>query len=171
MNDGRGGGLSDLWADSSTGHAPVEERGGSLRRGPLGGGRRAPASSASSMQQEQGLSVRPLPSQRAGSYQTQLAQARGDSGRSTSPVPPGSSGGGGSVQERLKARLGRGGGGGTPPLEGRGSYDGRPSGGGSYDGRSSGGGSYDEGRYGGGEGRRDGGSYATKGLSGWQGRR
>jgi len=152
---GGGGGLGDIWGDSpGNGGGAVgaagEER-GSLRRGPLGGGRRG-QSGLTVLPQEAGLNVRPLPSQRAGSYQTRdqpfsSQQQQQGEGR------PGS-GGGSSVQERLKARLGRGAGGGesgrsTPETEG-----------GAY-GR-------DDRRGGGGGG---GGSYATQGLSGWQGRR
>lgn len=97
---GSGGGLSDLWADNS---APVKtpQENGSLRRG-LAGARLGPRTRT---QDTQDLSApRPLPSQRAGSYQTAVGQQGG--GRSASPVPPGSSGSGASVQERLKARLG-----------------------------------------------------------------
>ncbi len=125
---GQGRGLSDLWSESA-GQPPAEERGG-LRRGPLGGRRMG-------AQPQESLNVRPLPSQRAGSYQAQnqayaQQQLRGDTG---SPPPPGSSGSG-SAQERLKARLGRG---------------------------------SSTGSNGGGDGGK--GSYATQGLSGWQGRR
>lgn len=142
---GQGRGLSDLWSDSpgSGGQSPVEER-GSLRRGPLGG--RRMGASAQTQQQQESLNVRPLPSQRAGSYQTQNSayaqqqqqQLRGDGRNTNSPGPPPGSSGSGSAQERLKARLGRG-----------------------SSTRSEGGG--DDGR---GQG-----SYATQGLSGWQGRR
>lgn len=139
--------MSDIWGDASTTNnnnngGVVEER-GSLRRGPLGGGRRGDRG------QEQGSgsgNVRPLPSQRVGSYQTReqgySPQQQMGEGR-----PPGSSGSvGGTVQERLKARLGKGGSG-----SGRSTPEGEEGGGG-----------------GGGSGR---GSYATQGLSGWQGRR
>lgn len=144
-SDGRGTagrGLSDLWGDDPRGGggaSPVEGR-GSLRRDPLGGSRRP----GQMQQPQQGSeSVRPLPSQRVGSYQN--------------PVPPGSSGsGGGSAQERLKARLGRGAsssGSVTPPQAER--YEGK------------GGGGYEGGRDG--QAERGGvGSYATQGLSGWQ---
>ena len=152
---GQGRGLSDLWSDSpgSGAQSPVEER-GSLRRGPLGGRRLGAA--AQPQQPQESLNVRPLPSQRAGSYQTQnpayaqqqqqQQQLRGDGRNATSPgPPPGSSGSGsgsGSAQERLKARLGRG--------------------------SSTGSRASDDGRGGQGQGQ---GSYATQGLSGWQGRR
>ena len=144
---GQGRGLSDLWSDSpgSGGQSPVEER-ASLRRGPLGG-RRLGAPAQSQLQQQESLNVRPLPSQRAGSYQTQnpayaqqQQQLRGEGRNTSSPGPPPGSSGSGSAQERLKARLGRG-----------------------SSTRSEGGGS---------DGRAQGqGSYATQGLSGWQGRR
>lgn len=109
---GSGAGLSDLWSDSP-GPVRGEETPGSLRRGGLGAGRMAPRAHSQQPQQhrDEGLSARPLPSQRAGSYQTQNqgfapSQAQG-LGRNMSPVPPSSSGSG-SVQERLKARLGGG---------------------------------------------------------------
>lgn len=149
---GQGRGLSDLWSDSPG----QEERGGgstssSLRRGPLGGRRMG---AQQTQQQQESLNVRPLPSQRAGSYQTaqnqayaqqqQQQQIRGvGDGRNASPGPE-ISGREGSAQERLKARLGRGS---------------------SMGSQASGGG-------GGGQGQGQGhGSYATQGLSGWQGRR
>ena len=142
---GQGRGLSDLWSDSpsSSGQSPVEER-GSLRRGPLGG--RRLGAPAQPQQQQQSLNVRPLPSQRAGSYQTQnpayaqqqQQQMRGDGRNTSSQAPPPGSSGGGSAQERLKARLGRG-----SSTRSEGGSD---------------------------EGRRHG-SYATQGLSGWQGSR
>lgn len=151
---GQGRGLSDLWSDSPG----QEERGGgntssSLRRGPLGG--RRMGAQQTQQQQQESLNVRPLPSQRAGSYQTSQNQAYaqqqqqqqqqqirgGGDGRNASPGPE-PTGREGSVQERLKARLGRG------------SSTGSQSGGGG----------------GGGQGQGHG-SYATQGLSGWQGRR
>lgn len=143
---GQGRGLSDLWSDppGSGGQSPVEER-GSLRRGPLGG--RRLGAPALPQQQQESLNVRPLPSQRVGSYQTQNSaysqqqQLRGDGRNTDSPGPPPGSSGSGSAQERLKARLGRGGSTG--------------SGGGGGDGK----------------GGQEQGSYATQGLSGWQGRR
>lgn len=147
---GQGRGLSDLWSDSPG----QEERGGatssnSLRRGPLGGRRMGATQSQQQHQQQESLNVRPLPSQRAGSYQTAQSQAyaqqqqqqqhnRGGDGRNASPGPERSRREG-SAQERLKARLGRGnsqGGGGGGQEQGQGH-----------------------------------GSYATQGLSGWQGRR
>lgn len=120
-------GLSDLFADSP-GAAPgrPEEAPTSLRRG-LGGRNMGPRTQSLQPQQES-LSVRPLPSQRAGSYQTQnqLFQQQQQGllpARTASPVPPGSSGG--SVQERLKARLGGGSlrGSSSLSVEERGKYD------------------------------------------------
>jgi len=157
--------LGDIWGDSLNDSAGAGEERGGLRRGVLGGGRRA----VTQQPLDQGLNVRPLPSQRVGSYQTRdlgLGQGQGFGGQvglgQSEGRPPGSSGsaGGGTVQDRLKARLGRGGSGrNTPEFEG-------VSGGG---GGGQGGGRYDDAREGGGEG--EGRSYATQGLSGWQGRR
>ncbi len=142
-----GGGLGDIWG-SDAGGGGVE---GSLRRGPASRIRPGMASSASSSSmasegQNAGLNVRPLPSQRVGSYQHQGR----DVGRSQSPVPPGSSGG---AAERLKARLNRGG-----SARSVNQVDGGGGGGGRFGER--------EGEGGGGEG-----SHATQGVSGWQGRR
>ncbi|KAL9068393.1 MAG: hypothetical protein Q9161_006230 [Pseudevernia consocians] len=152
---GQGRGLSDLWSDApgsgSGAQSPVEER-ASLRRGPLGGRRLG----APPQPQPESRNVRPLPSQRAGSYQTQnpafaqqqqqqqqQQQFRGEGRGPSGPGSPPGSAGGGSAQERLKARLGRG-----------------------SSTRSEGGGGEERG------GQRQGqGSYATQGLSGWQGRR
>lgn len=132
------GGLGDLWADDPGVGKPIEE-GGSLRRGlrarPGVRGETPPQTQSGS-----GFNVRPLPSQREGSYQAQ-SQSSGQQqqppapGRNMSPAPP-SSAGSGSLQDRLKARLGgRSGATPSPPLR---SYDGRGSpelgrGGGGYD--------------------------------------
>lgn len=109
---GTGGGLSDLWADNPAPAQPPQES-GSLRRSLAGARLGARTRTQNS---EESLGPRPLPSQRAGSYQVAMVQQSARMGRTTSPVPPGSAGGGGSVQERLKARLG---GRGTPPIVGR----------------------------------------------------
>ncbi|KAI9775571.1 MAG: hypothetical protein M1835_005797 [Candelina submexicana] len=112
---GRGRGLSDLW------DAPQQvqqEESLSLRRGGAGRGMqrqgvgrggivdsydRAVVTSGGGGLQPQPVG-RPLPSQRAGSYQSQFSQQH--SLRSESSVsPPPSSGSGSSAQERLKARL------------------------------------------------------------------
>jgi hypothetical protein len=128
-----GGGLSDLWdnnpAPQQQAQEPLSLRRGAGGRGAAGGrpmqGRQGMGNSLSPEPQMQG---RPLPSQRAGSYQT--AQP----GRpSAEPSPPPSAGAGTTAQERLKARL-WGAGRSTSPAPGassgapaRGSYE-RPSG-------------------------------------------
>lgn len=104
------GGLSDLW--ESPQQASAEEN-MSLRRGGQG---RAPAKDALQrpgpsdvynsrlLDQQSGPTGRPLPSQRVGSYQNQLAQQQSlRSESNASPAPSTSSGT--SAQERLKARL------------------------------------------------------------------
>ena len=121
---GRGGGLSDLWADNASAQQSQQDS-GSLRRGVAGakfGRNKVP-----NLQQGQNdmLAPRPLPSQKAGSYQNTTGQQAGSSGSlggggPMSPQPPGSAGSGTSVQERLKARLG-GRGAVTPPLPREGS--------------------------------------------------
>jgi hypothetical protein len=102
---GGGGGLSDLWDNPQQQQQPQEPL--SLRRGPgprSGGarplhGRPGMGNSLTPEPQGQG---RPLPSQRAGSYQSSLGQG----GRpDTNASPPPSAGSGSTAQERLKARL------------------------------------------------------------------
>ncbi|KAL2048812.1 hypothetical protein ABVK25_010937 [Lepraria finkii] len=106
-------GLSDLWSDGPAPPPTDDRERNSLRRGPLGGGRRGQMSQPSQYQ-DQNLNVRPLPSQRAGSYQSrdqQLASQQSPYQQSASPVPPGSSGSAaGSARDRLRDRLNRGGG-------------------------------------------------------------
>ena len=98
MNSGnRGsGGLSDLWDNAPRNTSPQPT---SLRRQP---GQRPPGGHQQPQQSYEPVQARPLPSQRAGSYQTQRQQY-------ADPSPPPSSGsttsGGGTAQERLKARL------------------------------------------------------------------
>lgn len=96
---GRGGGaISDLWDAPSQPQQQQEPL--SLRRaqGRGGGGRRPGMGDTYSPEpQSQG---RPLPSQRAGSY-----QSANPSFRPSEPSPPPSSGSGTTAQERLKARL------------------------------------------------------------------
>jgi hypothetical protein len=100
---GRGGGLSDLWdpPQQQQSQEPL-----SLRRnaGGRGGGRPLhgrPGVGNSLTPEPQGQG-RPLPSQRAGSYQSNLAQG----GRPQADAsPPPSAGSGTTAQERLKARL------------------------------------------------------------------
>jgi hypothetical protein len=93
---GAGGALSDLWDTPSQPHQQQEPL--SLRRaqGRGGGGRRPMGDSLTPEPQSAG---RPLPSQRAGSYQS------GPSFRPAEPSPPPSAGSGATAQERLKARL------------------------------------------------------------------
>ncbi|MCJ1312036.1 hypothetical protein MMC25_005710 [Agyrium rufum] len=114
---GAGGGLGDLFADSP------QQQGGddpaSLRSGRRPGGFRnlgsqrnesnesVPGARNPYQQQEPGAAARPLPSQRVGSYQSrQSGNISPISASSTSSLP--SSSQTGSVQERLKARLGGG---------------------------------------------------------------
>ncbi|KAL8708716.1 MAG: hypothetical protein Q9220_006441 [cf. Caloplaca sp. 1 TL-2023] len=95
------GGLGDIWGDSSGGGGRQDQE-GSLRRGvgggaarvmgrkPLLGGRPDSAEGRSGGGPE---GARPLPSQRAGSYQNVTAGSGG------------AQGGGGSAQDRLRARM------------------------------------------------------------------
>jgi len=99
---GRGGGLSDLWDNPPQQQAQEPL---SLRR-PAAGGRgarplqgRPMGNSLTPEPQSQG---RPLPSQRAGSYQSSLG---GRPPAEASPPPSAGTGSGTSAQERLKARL------------------------------------------------------------------
>lgn len=121
---GRGGGLSDLWGDSGSPQPPPAQV-ASLRRGrpgmPPNPTHSAPSGPTGGMPLSQTAGphpagARPLPSQRAGSYQTtqpmpppgqpsqpsQLAPTRAPLDRATS------------AQERLRARLHGGGGGRSP---------------------------------------------------------
>lgn len=87
--------LSDLWdPPSAQPAAPVQPQ--SLRAGRRPPAQQVPSSTGSS---GGGLMPRPLPSQRAGSYQTQQR-----AGYEQVTTPPTSSGGG-TAQDRLKARL------------------------------------------------------------------
>ena len=98
---GRGGGLSDLWDTPQPQQQPQEPL--SLRRaagGRGGGARPLQSRMGNSLTPEPQIQGRPLPSQRAGSYQSTLG------GRpQADPSPPASAGSGTSAQERLKARL------------------------------------------------------------------
>ncbi|KAH7393008.1 Sec1-binding region of Mso1-domain-containing protein [Pyrenochaeta sp. MPI-SDFR-AT-0127] len=100
---GRGGGLSDLWDNPQP--QPQAQEPLSLRRtaGGRGGGARplhGRPGMGNSLTPEPQTQGRPLPSQRAGSYQSSLG------GRpQADPSPPPSAGSGSSAQERLKARL------------------------------------------------------------------
>ncbi|KAF2015554.1 hypothetical protein BU24DRAFT_421856 [Aaosphaeria arxii CBS 175.79] len=97
---GRGGGLSDLWDAPSPNQQQQEPA--SLRRTAQGrgggGGRTLRPGMSDSLSAESQYSGRPLPSQRAGSYQSV-------GGQSDLPSPPPSAGSGTTAQERLKARL------------------------------------------------------------------
>ncbi|KAF2085754.1 hypothetical protein K490DRAFT_58389 [Saccharata proteae CBS 121410] len=100
-----GRGLSDLWDPPQQSQQPQQPM--SLRNRP--GGRGNAAGGRGGMlgpQSAEQVHGRPLPSQRAGSYQStvSLGQQSGQRG-SFESGPPGSSGGGGTAQERLKARL------------------------------------------------------------------
>ncbi|KAJ5933046.1 hypothetical protein N7516_007535 [Penicillium verrucosum] len=109
QNAGRGGGLGDLWGDSPSSQGPVPQT-ASLRRGrggtapPLASANSAPSGPAITLSQSHSPAAsgspspsggRPLPSQRAGSSQS--AQTRPNLDRVGS--------GGGSAQDRLRARL------------------------------------------------------------------
>ncbi|KAI9763430.1 MAG: hypothetical protein M1840_000512 [Geoglossum simile] len=104
---GRGGALSDLWDSPQQ-----QEESLSLRRGGRGPGRMQnlppPGPASGGIVNSY---ARPLPSQRAGSYQSQLSQSSASQGRGQDnhPSPPSSSGSGVTAQERLKARLWGGG--------------------------------------------------------------
>lgn len=142
------GGLGDLWAsDSNSGKTQEEPT--SLRRGFAARPGMRGADGGGGGAQQQQAPQRQLPSQRAGSYQTQqqpnpygTGTGLGSGpGRNMSPAPPSSAGSGTSVQERLKARLGgRSGATPSPPLRERGIggavYEGQQGGGSSsYDDR------------------------------------
>lgn len=91
--------LNDLWDPPSGGQGNAAAQPQSLRNA------RRPASNQSAVASGTNLGppqARPLPSQRVGSYQSTSSQQL--SGRLVDPSPPGSAGGG-SAQDRLKARL------------------------------------------------------------------
>ncbi|KAJ4348020.1 uncharacterized protein N0V89_009392 [Didymosphaeria variabile] len=91
---GRGGGLGDLW-DSPSQAAPQQQEPMSLRRAQGRGGGGLRGNNLSPEPQVQG---RPLPSQRAGSHQSNLSFRSEQS-------PSQAGGSGTSAQDRLKARL------------------------------------------------------------------
>lgn len=109
-----GGALSSLWDSQPQSQQAVPQ---SFRqgRGAMGGGSPAPRQNPFARQQNLELQVqaRPLPSQRAGSYQTAGGGAfgRGAAG----DTPPGSSSGV-SAQDRLKKKLGQGRAGSNPSM-------------------------------------------------------
>ncbi|KAF2878535.1 Sec1-binding region of Mso1-domain-containing protein [Massariosphaeria phaeospora] len=98
---GNAGGLSDLWdapqPQQQHVQEPVSLRRAHQGRGAAGGRQTRPGLSPEPQAQAQG---RPLPSQRAGSYQSSLGDRA-----SSNQSPPASSGSGTTAQERLKARL------------------------------------------------------------------
>ena len=139
---GRGRGLSDLW-DAPQQQAPPQEPPSLRNRAQVrsGGAARRPGMVESHSADPRMLS-RPLPSQRAGSYQSSQSF-----GRPADPSPPPSSGSGTTAQERLKARLwgssrsispagGAGSGGSTSPSQLRSPFE-RPAGNPSSGGRPS----------------------------------
>jgi hypothetical protein len=89
--------LSDLWDPPAQQAAPMQPQ--SLRAGRRPGGAPVPTSNPSSTLAPQ---ARPLPSQRAGSYQSMQSVQSGRSSYDPTPAP---STGGGTAQDRLKARL------------------------------------------------------------------
>jgi hypothetical protein len=105
MGGRAGGGLSDLW--DTPAQQPQSQEPLSLRRGVAGrgGGGARPMQGrpgmGSSLTPEPQSQGRPLPSQRAGSYQSITAGGRPQ----TDASPPPSAGSGTTAQERLKARL------------------------------------------------------------------
>ncbi|KAJ4347591.1 hypothetical protein N0V95_005285 [Ascochyta clinopodiicola] len=96
-----GGGLSDLWdnpAPQQPAQEPLSLRRGAGARG--GGARPLQGRMGSSLTPEPQTQGRPLPSQRAGSY-----QSGGRPSADPSPPPSAGSGSGITAQERLKQRL------------------------------------------------------------------
>ncbi|KAK5132349.1 hypothetical protein LTR08_009184 [Meristemomyces frigidus] len=134
--------LSDLWDPPAP--APSQQPQQPLQPQSLRAGRRPAAQGAqSSLSTLAPPSARPLPSQRAGSYQTMQQQAPSHLTRpGLEPSPPSSSGGAGTAQERLKARLwGAGRGGSSGSVSTLGSQSGEQAGGGGVGGQYDGGGS------------------------------
>ncbi|KAI0016980.1 Sec1-binding region of Mso1-domain-containing protein [Xylariomycetidae sp. FL0641] len=144
------GGLSSLWDNNPVSAPPQDQQ--SLRRGRgnpspammRGGPSPAPGGPGFRTSSDEVVQARPLPSQRAGSYQTVGAY-----GASSSPAPSVGGGGGGSAQDRLKQRL-FGGSRTTSPSSGSGPFQPPPpqqsrGGGGDYEDRFGPGGMYDQG--------------------------
>lgn len=171
---GRGGGLSDLWDNPAPQQQSQEPL--SLRRtaGGRGSGSRplqGRAGMGHSLTPEPQIQGRPLPSQRAGSYQsTSGARPQAE------PSPPPSAGAGTSAQDRLKARLWGGRSGSPAPRESNDSSASAPSSG-RYDRPSQQGGrppyqderSNSYGSSSGGTGRQQGGQYGMSANSPWTG--
>lgn len=131
---GSRGSLNDLWDSPATNTAPAAPQ--SLRAG-----RRAPAGARPDPSSTLAPpAARPLPSQRAGSYQSMASQS---SARPAYEPSPPSSSGGGTAQERLKARLWGGARSGSPSSSMLAS--GAPQGGNPYDQPAGGGNPYDAG--------------------------
>nr|POE53281.1 hypothetical protein CFP56_28503 [Quercus suber] len=103
---GQRGSLSDLWDTPSNNAATQQPQSLRNARRPMA----PPTSSTLAAPQ-----ARPLPSQRAGSYQSMTSQQGGRP--PAQPTPNSTSAGGGTAQDRLKARL-WGGRGGPPPSPG-----------------------------------------------------
>lgn len=122
---GNRGSLSDLWDSPAATSGPAQPQ--SLRAGRRVPAGARPESTASSIAPQ----ARPLPSQRAGSYQSAQPQAPGRGGMSVDSGPAG--GAAASAQDRLKARLwGRGGSSGSSVSSASGNPYDQPSAGGGY---------------------------------------
>lgn len=135
--------LSDLWDAPAQNNAPMQPQ--SLRNARRPVAQQAAATSGGGLAPPQ---ARPLPSQRAGSYQSMQSQASGrtDYSASTPPV-----GGGGTAQDRLKARLWGGGARSGSPSNAGGqpsSYEQQPPGGNPYNAGGGGGSGGRDRRYG-----------------------
>jgi Sec1-binding region of Mso1 len=108
----RGGGLGDLWGESGPAQPPASQTSSLRSRG----GARTPVAAINNtlrpLQSQtpppQSVSRRPLPSQRAGSYQSNLSTQSGPGVLERNPS-------GGSAQERLRARLQGGSSSSVPP--------------------------------------------------------
>ena len=145
---GSRGGLSDLWDPPAAQQANAPMQPQSLRnaRRPAGGGPTPAHNSNASLGPSP--QARPLPSQRVGSYQSEVSQnpnrPPAESSRSSSIATVG----GGTAQERLKARLWGGGRAGSPgPNQGEppNAYDRPPQSGSNPPGNNSGGNSRESG--------------------------
>ncbi|KAI2470283.1 Sec1-binding region of Mso1-domain-containing protein [Annulohypoxylon bovei var. microspora] len=154
----QGGGLSSLWDNNNPVAQPQDAQ--SLRRGrgaPPAARIADPRGSSSMLRNtdpvRDDIPARPLPSQRAGSYQTPGA---GGYARDTGTAPPAT---GGSAQDRLKQRLF--GGSRTASPAGSGPFNPPPQGGKNYEDRFAPGGAYDGS---GGNGGRSGGRRPGGGL-------